>query len=171
MVAQEQVGWRKRYTEFFGSIYEKILKINDSPQKIAIGFGLGVFMGIMPGVGPVAALVMAFFFRVNRVAAFIGGLLTNTWLSLITFILAVRIGSAVTGLDWETVSQNCKVLLNDFHWNKLFQSFVFDIFVPLVIGYAVVGLGAAVASYLVIRTILKQRKNNRKKMVEGQEGS
>ena len=41
-------------------IFAKLFKINDSAQKIALGVGLGVFSGLMPGTGPAAALFLAF---------------------------------------------------------------------------------------------------------------
>ena len=101
---------------FLKAIYDKLSKIDDSPQKIALGFGLGVFCGILPGTGPVAAVALAFVFRVNKIAAFAGGLLTNTWLSVVTFILAVRLGSAVSGADWNEVYSRCKDIIRDFHY-------------------------------------------------------
>src|SRR5690349_15972540 len=111
--------WADKIKGSFKSIYDKLIKINDSPQKIAAGFGLGVFCGILPGTGPAASVVLAFFFRVNKVAAFIGGLLTNTWLSIVTFVLAVKIGSVVMGLDWQAVYAQCKAVVENFNWREL----------------------------------------------------
>ena len=84
-------------------VYLKLFRINDSPLKIALGFGLGVFVGVMPGIGPVIALLLAFLFRVNRVSAFLGSVLFNTWVGLIALLLAVKIGSAVKGLNYSEV--------------------------------------------------------------------
>lgn len=152
-----KLSWRGKISNFFKSHYEKLIKIDDSPKKIALGFGLGVFMGIMPGVGPVAAVVLAILFRMNRVAAFIGGLLTNTWLSFIALVLAIKIGSAALGLDWEKVSQDFKLFLKDFHWQALFQTSFLNILAPLVIGYAILGLTAGALSYFIVLNILKRR--------------
>ena len=69
-----------------GFIFDKLFKINDSAEKIALGVGLEVFSGLMPGTGPTAALFLAFIFRANRAAALLGSMLTNTWLSVVTFI-------------------------------------------------------------------------------------
>ena len=99
----------------FKSIYDKLVGIKDSPQKIALGFGLGVFCGILPGTGPMASVVLAFVFRVNKVAALAGSLLTNTWLSLVTFVLAVKIGSMVTGADGEGCGHRDRVGFLEAH--------------------------------------------------------
>ena len=150
---------------FFRSLYEKLTKIDDSPQKIALGFGLGVFMGIMPGVGPVAALLTAILLRVNRAAALIGGLVTNTWLSLITFVFAVKIGSKVFGLAWEDLSNEFRDMIKNFHWDSLFHSSILKIIVPLLVGYAIVSLTAGIISYFVILSILLQKKGRIKHSV------
>src|SRR3989338_7559347 len=82
-------------------IYDKLVKIDDSPQKVALGFGLGVFCGILPGTGPMASLALAFIFRANRAAALAGSLLTNTWLSFVIFTLSLQIGAFLTQTDWQ----------------------------------------------------------------------
>ena len=143
---------------FFRFLYIKLVRINDSPQRIALGFGLGVFFGILPGAGPVASLVMAFIFRVNRVAALIGSILTNTWLSAVTFVLAIKIGSAITAANWTEVYNQCKFLLKNFQWKNLWDISFLDIIRPLAFGYVIIGLLAAVIAYLVTIVILAQRK-------------
>ena len=71
--------------EYLRLILAKLFNINDTPHKIALGLGLGVFAGILPGTGPIAAIFLALAFRANRASALLGSLLTNTWLSLVTF--------------------------------------------------------------------------------------
>ncbi|PIR13657.1 MAG: hypothetical protein COV50_05635, partial [Flavobacteriales bacterium CG11_big_fil_rev_8_21_14_0_20_35_7] len=63
--------------------------MNDTPQRIALGLGLGSALGMLPGTGPLAALFLAVVFKVNRASAFLGSLATNIWLSLVTFLLAL----------------------------------------------------------------------------------
>jgi uncharacterized protein (DUF2062 family) len=92
-----------KISHFFRLLYIKLFKINDSPQRIALGLGLGVFLGIIPGTGPLAALFLALLFRVNRASALLGSLLTNTWLSIVTFLLAIKVGSFIMRLNWQSV--------------------------------------------------------------------
>ena len=102
-------------------LFAKLFKINDSAQKIAFGVGLGVFSGLLPGIGPVAALFLAFIFRANRAAALLGSILTNTWLSFLTFILAIKVGSAILKLSCQQVQQKAQLLIRDFSLVKFFK--------------------------------------------------
>ena len=125
-----------RVSQFFKLLYIKLFKINDSPQRIALGFGLGVFLGIIPGTGPLAALFLALLFRVNRASALLGSLLTNTWLSIVTFLLAIKVGSAIMHLDWQVVRQGWMLL-------------------PVILGYFIVSFSLGILVYLVTLIILK----------------
>ncbi|MCX5686840.1 MAG: DUF2062 domain-containing protein [Candidatus Omnitrophica bacterium] len=117
-------------------IYLKLFRINDSPQKVAIGLGLGVFFGIMPGLGPLAALFFAFLFRVNRAAALLGSVLTNTWLSIPTFVLAVKAGFLITGISYKNFGKN---------WLGI---------ASIIIGYITVSLCVGVLAYLAALIII-----------------
>lgn len=140
-------------------IYLRFFRINDTPQRIALGFGLGVFMGILPGTGPLAALCCAFLLRVNRAAAFLGGLLTNTWLSIITFLLAVKIGAFFLKLDWSTVYGQWQLFLKDFHWRNIFTSGVLDMALPVLLGYFIIALFAGVLGYMMsLAAVIQIRK-------------
>jgi len=135
--------------KFLGRIYEKLFRINDTPQKIAQGFGLGVFLGIMPGLGPVAALFLAMAFKVNRAAALIGSLLTNGWFSLVTFVLSIKIGSAIMKIEWRQEYENFLFAVKNFHWQSLFDASVFKILLPAFIGYLVIAACAGAVVYFV----------------------
>ena len=140
------------------SIYAKIFLINDTPQKIALGLGLGVFLGILPGVGPVAALVLAGLFRVNRATAVLGSLATNTWLSLVTFILSIKVGSAIIGANWKNVYHDALTFIKHFHSWDLFKVSVLQVALPLAIGYLVVSFCLGLIAYLITLTILTNLK-------------
>ena len=144
--------------KFGKSIYDKLVKIDDSPQRVALGFGLGVFCGILPGTGPVASLVVAFIFRVNKVAALTGSLLTNTWLSIVTFLAAVKLGSAVVGADWNEVYVRCKEVIRNFDWKELSAIPFTEILLPLLIGYLVVGLISGAVAYGIAILIMRRRQ-------------
>ncbi|MDD5692709.1 MAG: DUF2062 domain-containing protein [Candidatus Omnitrophica bacterium] len=148
------------FKKFISAIINKLFKINDSPQRIALGVGLGVFSGLIPGMGPVASLFLAFIFRANRAAALLGSLLTNTWISLVTFILAIKAGSLVLGLHWQDVEQKMQGLLHDFSWAKFFKLSFMDVLLPVLTGYLIIGLLLAAASYLATLAIIKKWGQN-----------
>lgn len=144
------------FRKIISFIFAKLFKINDSPQKVALGVGLGVFSGLMPGTGPVAAIFLAFIFRANRAAALVGSMLTNTWLSLLTFILAIKAGSLVLGLHWQDVERKMQGLIHDFGWAKFFKLSLLGVLLPVIIGYMIIGLLLAAASYLMALIIIRR---------------
>lgn len=124
-----------RIARFFKFLYLKLFRINDTPQRIAMGLGLGVFSGVLPGSGPVAALGLAFIFRVNRASALLGSIATNTWLSIPAFFLALRIGAILTGLDHRLVRAQWELFLKDFNWGQLLSISVYKLIWPILVGY------------------------------------
>jgi len=136
-------------------LYEKFFKINDTPQRVALGFGIGVASGILPGTGPLAALFLAFIFRVNRASALLGSLLTNTWLSLVTFLLAIKTGSAIFNISWQSLRNDWGAAINHWHWQDLFSASILKIILPVVSGYLVISLALGLISYIAVLVILK----------------
>jgi len=120
---------------------------------------LGVFTGILPGAGPIAALFLAFIFKVNRASALLASLLTNTWLSLVTFVLAIKAGSAILGLDWHQVSSDFSKTVTDFNWLALLKVSVLKVVLPVAVGYLVISLALGLICYLSVLIILKIRKH------------
>ncbi len=59
--------------------YIRLVRINDTPPKIAAGVALGVFLGVFPtfGIGTLLAIVLAAVCRLNKVGALIGTLVMN----------------------------------------------------------------------------------------------
>ena len=150
----------KTIKAFFYNLYQKIVVINDTPQRIALGAGLGVFTGILPGTGPIAALFLAMLFRVNRAAALLGSLLTNTWLSLVTFFLSIKIGSAIFRTDWRDAYYNWVLFFKDFHWVRLFELSIFKIILPVMLGYFIVAFCLGLLVYLITLIALKKFNPN-----------
>ena len=139
---------------FLKSLYIKLVKIDDTPQKIALGFGLGVFAGVMPFAGPVAALFLAFIFRVNRAAALLGSLLTNTWMSILSFALSIKVGALIFGIDWAALHKSAAILLKHFHWAELFKVSALEIILPVAAGYIAVSFVAALIAYAAVLILI-----------------
>lgn len=128
----------------FRLIYLKLVRINATPQKVALGAGIGVLSGILPGTGPIAAAALAFLFRANRAAALAGSLLTNTWLSFVIFIPAIKAGSFIFGVEWQAVQRRQLV-------NLSFS----QVILPVITGYLAIGILLGAASYLITLVIVK----------------
>jgi uncharacterized protein (DUF2062 family) len=151
----------KRLTK---AVYLKLFRINDSPLKISLGFGLGVFTGVMPGIGPVVALFLAFLFRVNRASALLGSILFNTWAGLIALLSAAKIGSAVMGLNYGDVYDGWNGLIKNFKWEKLFEASVYDVLISIGIGYLIISLMFAAVAAVIVHMIAQRIKTKKIKM-------
>ena len=149
---------KPRILRFFKFAYLKLFRINDTPQKIALGFGLGVFLGIFPGTGPIAALFLAFVLRVNRAAALLGSILTNTWFSVVIFPVSAKIGALIMGLDWHQVYAQTTAIFKGFRPAKLLEITVLKVLLPVFLGYLVVGACAGILAYFINLIILRSKK-------------
>lgn len=152
------------FQRFLLFLKEKLFTINDTPHKIALGFGLGVFSGILPGTGPVASLVLAFLFRANRAAALAGSLLTNTWISFVIFAVALQTGSYLTGADWQEIYSQAQELLKNFRWQTVFSSALWPVLKSLLAGYLVIGLLLGFLGYVLsLGLVLLKRGYSRRR--------
>jgi uncharacterized protein (DUF2062 family) len=148
--------------EWWRKIYHQLVEIDDTPHRKAGGLGLGVFLGIFPGMGPIAALVLSSLFHLNKAACVLGSVLTNSWLSIVTFILAVKAGAFVTGGNWEEIYRQCNGLIQDFRWKNLFDVSLVKILKPIMIGYIVVSAMIGLCVYVVTLTALIFLNKSRK---------
>lgn len=155
---------KNKFFRFLKFIYVKLFRINDSAQKIALGLGLGVFLGIVPGTGPIASLFVASVLKINRASAILGSLLTNTWLSIVTFLLAVKLGSRLMGIPWQEARQEWVIFLKDFHVANLFKLSILKIIFPVILGYFLIAFALGLVVYLiavVVITWIRHENKNR----------
>ena len=120
--------------------------------------GLGVSLGILPGTGPLAALCLALLLKVNRTSALLGSLLTNTWLSWLLLIPALKIGAYILGIEWQKVYQKILESMQNFRLINMFKLSLLEIIFPLLIGYALIALFLGIAAYLTAMFLLLKRK-------------
>ena len=140
---------------------DKLLGINDSTQRIALGAGLGLFLGVFPGTGPIAALVTAFIFRVNKAASLAGALAVNTWINVVSFPLAIAIGALATNTDPADISREWSLATDPFIWQR-FLSFLFhQAILSLLAGYTLIGLMLGGAGYAATFAVITQIRRKR----------
>jgi len=76
-----------------------LLHIDDTPERTAAAFALGVFFGFSPFLGfhTILAIIFAFFLNLNRVAALLGVYSNLPWFLGPYYALATRLGAQITG--------------------------------------------------------------------------
>ncbi|MGD0915772.1 MAG: DUF2062 domain-containing protein [Thermodesulfobacteriota bacterium] len=78
-------------------LVRKLLHIEDTPERTALAYSIGIFLGFSPFLGfhTLTGVVIAFLFRLNRVAVLLG-IWTNTPLWIVPYyVLATWLGTQV----------------------------------------------------------------------------
>jgi uncharacterized protein (DUF2062 family) len=134
--------------------------VKDSTHAIAGGVGLGLFLGVLPGTGALAALAMAWLLRVNKAAALAGALLVNTWINFVAFPLALVFGSFLTGTDPAVLTDAWVNLFKAFSWEKLLDVALLKTLLALGGGFVLIGVILGLAGYgLAYAVVDRHRKN------------
>lgn len=76
---------------------EVLIHANDTPERTAGAFALGVFLGFSPflGLHTLAAIVLAFIFSLNRVAVLLGVYSNLPWIMAPYYAFTTMIGAAI----------------------------------------------------------------------------
>ena len=91
------------------SLIKKLLHIEDTPERTALTYSIGIFLGFSPFVGfhTLAGLAIAFLFGLNRVAVLLGVWTNTPWWIAPYYMIATWVGMWVTGfwIDWATLKE------------------------------------------------------------------
>ena len=91
----------------FKDLIKKLLHIEDTPERTALAYSIGIFLGFSPFLGfhTLMGLMIAFLFRLNRVAILLGVWTNNPWWIVPYYVMATWVGMWVTGfwVDWATL--------------------------------------------------------------------
>lgn len=137
---------------------EKFFLIDDSPHKVAAGAALGIFLGIIPGEGVIATLVLASLFRFNRLSATAGIFATNMWTTIVFLPIAAAIGGFLFHMNPSNLIQNFD---STYHLGlKFFLSklILMDLVLPLVVGFIIAALVTSLIFYFILYFSLKYKR-------------
>jgi uncharacterized protein len=136
-----------------------LLHLEDTPNRVALAFGIGLFIAFFPllGIHTGLALVIALIFRLSRVALLAGAWVNNPWTLAPMYTAGTLVGCALLGVspeglaevDWSLHGRAFYVAL----WEGL-RPFV----LPFVVGNLVLGALSGLLAYLVLRLILERRR-------------
>lgn len=134
--------------ERFRATLGQILRVDDTPHRLALTFAIGVFLGISPFIGlhTVIALAVAWIFRLNKVVVLSGAFINNPWSIIPIYTFSTWIGTVIIGTD---------LGITDVDWHKVtLGTFVSDLghlIIPFIVGTTVVGIFFAAVSYIIVR--------------------
>ena len=126
-------------------VYERFVKIRGQPREIALGFALGIFIGMTPtmGIQMPLAVFLAAVFKWSKISAAFGVWITNPFTSPFIYGLTYIVGAKLLGLKLAMTSPE------DFSWSivKELLENAPAIFGALTLGGIIIGLPLAVLSY------------------------
>lgn len=100
----------------FKDLFKKLLHIEDTPERTALAYSIGVFLGFSPllGIHTLIALAIAFLFNLNRVAILLGAWSNTPWWLVPYYMFATWIGMWVTGfwIDGKTLKEIFRLGMN-----------------------------------------------------------
>lgn len=142
--------------------YLQLLRIKDTPSRVALGFALGVGAGCLPcmGVQSLIALPLAFLIGANKIASLIG----VWWTNPITFV-PIYYTEYVIG----TLFSSYPLLNYEDFYVKVFQlknlddvaSLGVDILAPMTLGSLVLAAILGPITFFVCRYALEKRRERR----------
>lgn len=136
-----------------------LLRLEDTPNRVALAFGIGLFIAFFPllGIHTGLALAIALVFRLSRVALLTGAWVNNPWTLAPMYTVGTLLGCGLLGVspegladvDWGLHGRAFYVAL----WEGL-RPFV----LPFIVGNLVLGVLAGLLAYVVLRLILERRR-------------
>ncbi len=142
--------------------YRRFLKIRGNPREIALGFALGIFIGMSPFMGAQTLIVvpLAALLKWNKISAAIGVWISNPFTAPIIYSITFFVGAQLTGIKGpsnpaEGVGFSIITMLLKAP----------RILWALVLGGIVTGLPISIAGYYLSFTAISQYQKGIKKQI------
>ena len=147
-------------------IYERFVKIRGNPREIALGFALGIFIGMTPTMGiqmPIAVFIAALL-KWSKISAAFGVWITNPVTSPFIYGFTYIVGAKLIGL------KSILTVPADLNWSIVKEILINApvIFGALTVGGIIVGLPLAVLSYYLSIAALNKYQQSIKDKMAGQ---
>jgi uncharacterized protein (DUF2062 family) len=154
-------------TERFRRVVQLLLHVEETPHRTALAFGIGIFIAFSPNlVLPFSfpflfihmgvALLIAFLFRLNRLAILVGTYLNNPWTLAPMYLAGTTLGCMLLGVSTDG--------LEAIDWELHGQAFLENLFKNLrpyvwsfMVGNMILGIACALVGYVVLRRVLERR--------------
>jgi uncharacterized protein (DUF2062 family) len=151
-------SWR-RFREHVTSV----LHLDEEPSRLATAMAVGVFIGFTPFffMHTILALVVAFVFRLNKVATVTGAWLNLPWFAPFLYAFCLELGDALLTGDFSVVWRigelpglaaafmRTNPVENAGSFWHLLKRTMFEASIPLFVGTTVTGLVVGVVTYFI----------------------
>jgi uncharacterized protein len=145
--------------------YTRFLKIRGEPKEIAMGFSVGIFIGMTPAMGfhTVIAVFIATLFKWNKISAALAVWITNPFTAPFIYSMTYFVGAKTMGLT--RVYKLSDGLSSSTFINMIKKTP--GIFGAMTIGGFIIGIPLSLISYYFIYSAISKYQNEIKmKLVE-----
>jgi uncharacterized protein (DUF2062 family) len=145
---------------------DTLLHINDTPERTAAAFALGVFIGFSPflGLHTVIAIVLAFFLNLNRVAILLGVYSNLPWIIAGYYAFTTMVGAAITRTRLppgfrDRLTQLFETSLHTEHFWQQLGVLLRPLFWPYMVGSLLgAAVFAAIAYPVALAFVIRRRR-------------
>jgi uncharacterized protein len=144
----------------FAHSLRKLMALDDTPERIAKAFALGVFLAFSPLIGLhlFIGFGLAFFCGLNRLALFLGLFINNPWTLIPIYAAGTYLGGLIIGFPQMPPPPSFEmrsVWTGDF-WGQLAGHW--HIWKPMVVGSFVLSVFLSAFSYIATLTLIRHRR-------------
>lgn len=158
----------------FRTTFRRLLALDDPPERTALAFSIGIFIAFSPflGLHTIAATLIAFLFRFNKIAIYAGTFINNPFLTLVPIIIvSYALGALVLGRPLSISAEGIELLKNprllsgDYYRQVFVQSW--HIVWPFAVGATLLSIICSLLAYPLTLWLL--RRHHRRKRVQSSE--
>ena len=157
----------------FRANFRRLLALDDPPERTALAFSLGVFIAFSPflGLHTIAATLVAFIFRFNKIAIFAGTFLNNPFLTLVPIIIvSYALGALLLGQPLHIPPEGIELiknprLLTAAYYRELFGHGWYLI-KPFALGSTILSLVCPLIAYPLTLSMLRAHRRRKRNAVQ-----
>ena len=132
---------------------KSVIKLKESPHRVAIAFATGVFIGMSPLIGlhTILGFAIAWIFRLNPFALLAGVYITNPWTIVPIYTFSTWVGTQCLGIEQ---------LIPEIDWSNITFSYLLNelepLLMPFIFGSLLIGSLTSILSYIIIYLAAKK---------------
>jgi len=132
-----------------------VLEVDDTPNRVAAAFGLGVFIAFFPllGIHIITALGLAVVLRLNKAVLIAGTLTNNPWTVAPMYTAGTLLGCAMLGVSPASLAEIDWSLSGRAFYRSLVSG-LGPLLLPYVVGNLLLGAVAGTIAFAVVRVVL-----------------
>lgn len=147
---------------------ETLLHIDDTPERTAAAYALGVFFAFSPYLGfhTILGVAFAFVLRLNRVAVLLGVYSNVPWILLPYYTAVTMLGAAITGAQLpagfrDRLNQVTDLSITDGALFREIGSLLEPLLWPYTIGSTIGSIALAAIAYPIALAFVRTRRRHK----------